>query len=184
MIKLVIFALITGLSFGASADGMGSSSKYKSDKEASAKLGASTSSEITFEKGQSNLSEAAKQEIRNVVEKSKASGKKIDEVKAAVWSDREYPTQGQASNVPKADIDLAKKREKAIKDFIAKDLDLDVETFNMSERPNALQKFMGTETADVKKTLEARGSAPASDETGMLDHDAKASKAVIMVFTE
>lgn len=176
MLKHAVMIAVLGFGMNAFAN--------DGKREASAKLGAAKTSEITFDKGQAALTESAKSEIRQIVEETKASGQKIDELKVAVWSDREYPTEAQAKNVPKADIELAKKREQAIKNYVKKDLSLDVETFNMTERPNALQRFMSTETSDVKKTLEARGSAPASDETGMFDHKGKASKAVIMVFTE
>lgn len=184
MSKLTILTtIVLGFAGSAYAEGTYSSNHKASKTEAAAQIGAAQTSEIRFERGQSALSETAKREIRNVVEKQNASGKKVDELKVAVWSDREYPTQAQQGTIAKSDVELAKKREQAIKDYVKKDLALDVETFNMSERPNALQKFMGTDTAEVKKALGGRGSTASADGVNMQEGN-KASKAVIMVFTE
>jgi len=150
---------------------------------ASKALGASKVSEISFSEGKANLSDEAKDDIRGLVNEAKESGK-IDELKVAVWADREYPTKNTKAS--KGDIDLARKRADAIKDFIKKELDVsDVKTYNMTERPNALQRFLHTPTAKMKKTMETQGAAPRTEEeTGFFGTKAKASKAVIMVYTE
>lgn len=148
---------------------------------ASKSLGAAMASEISFDEGKANLTEGAQNEIRSVINTAKEKGK-IDELKVAVWADREYPVKD--TKVSKADIDLAKKRADNIKSFIKKELKVgSVNTYNMTERPNALQKFLKTPQETVKSTMEASGAAPrTSEETGMFGQKAKASKAVIMIY--
>ncbi|MEK2645712.1 hypothetical protein [Bdellovibrio sp. BCCA] len=149
---------------------------------ASKALGAKMTSEISFDEGQTNLSDSAKEDIRSLIKDAKEKGN-IDELKVAVWADREYPTKDTKAS--KADIDLAKKRADNIKSFIKSEMKVgSVNTYNMTERPNALQKFLRTSDSKVKSTMEASGSAPrTSEETGFFGQKSKASKAVIMVYT-
>lgn len=153
-----------------------------SETEKAAKsLGAARASEISFDEGNANLSESAKNAIREVVKSAKESGK-INELKVAVWADREYPQKDAKAS--KADIDLAQKRAANIEAFIKSEMKVGtINTFNMTERPNALAKFLRTPQSELKSTMEASGAAPrTSDETGFFGQKAKASKAVIMVF--
>ncbi|WP_374073430.1 hypothetical protein [Bdellovibrio bacteriovorus] len=150
---------------------------------ASKALGAKMASEISFDEGQATLSDGAKEEIRSLVQTAKEGGK-IDELKVAVWADREYPTKDTKAS--KSDIALAKKRADVIKSFIKDEMKVgSVNTYNMTERPNALQKFLRTPESKVKTTLETSGAAPrTSSETGVFGQKAKASRAVIMVYME
>lgn len=144
-------------------------------------LGAKMTSEISFDEGKSTLTDSAKNDIRNMVNEAKKSGK-IDEMKVAAWADREYPTEGAKAS--KQDINLANDRAKAVKNLIKDELKVSsVDTYNMTERPNALQKFMRTDTAKTKTAMEESGAAPrTSDETGFFNQKAKSSKAVIMIY--
>jgi hypothetical protein len=150
-------------------------------ENASKSMGASMASEISFEEGKANLTENAKNDIRGVIKSAKETGK-IDELKVAVWADREYPAKDTKAS--KADIDLAKKRADSIKTFIKNEMKVGtVNTYNMTERPNALEKFLKTPQEKVKSTMEASGAAPrTSDETGFFGQKAKSSKAVIMIY--
>jgi hypothetical protein len=150
-------------------------------ESASKSLGAAMASEVSFDEGKASLNESAQNEIRGIINSAKEKGK-IDELKVAVWADREYPVKD--TKVSKADIDLAKKRADSIKSFIKREMKVGVvHTYNMTERPNALQKFLKTPQEKVKTTMEASGAAPrTSDETGIFGQKAKASKAVIMIY--
>lgn len=172
---LTTFLILSGASLGALA------AVDAETENASKSLGAALSSEISFDEGKANLTESAQNEIRSVIGSAKEKGK-IDELKVAVWADREYPVKDTKAS--KADIDLAKKRAENIKSFIKKELKVSsVNTYNMTERPNALQKFLKTPQEEVKATMEASGAAPrTSEETGVFGQKAKASKAVIMIY--
>ncbi|WP_413582392.1 hypothetical protein [Bdellovibrio sp. HCB288] len=150
-------------------------------ESASKALGAKMVSEVSFEEGKSTLTETAKTDIRNMVSEASKKGK-IDELKVAVWADREYPTEGTKAS--KQDVKLANDRARVMKDFIKDELKVSsVETYNMTERPNALQKFIKTDTAKTKTAMETSGAAPrTTDETGFMGRKAKSSNAVIMVY--
>ncbi|MNK01234.1 hypothetical protein D3C87_190290 [compost metagenome] len=150
-------------------------------ENASKALGASQVSEITFEEGKSTLTQESRNEIREMVKDAEKSGK-ISEIKAAVWADREYPVSD--TKAPKADIKLAEDRAKELKKFIKNELKVsDVKTYNMTERPNAMQKLLSTPTAQMKETLEGSGAAPGTEkEKGLFNQKAQASKAVLMIY--
>ncbi len=173
--------VITGLLFFSSLNVLAA---IDSETEnVSKSMGASKASEISFDEGKANLSVSAKNDIRELIKTAKESGK-IDELKVAVWADREYPPKDTKAS--KADIDLAKKRAANIKSFIETETKVGkINTYNMTERPNALEKFLKTSQSEVKATMEANGAAPkTSDETGFFGQKAKASKAIIMVYVK
>lgn len=151
--------------------------------QASQELGAKMSSTISFDEGKATLTDESKREIRDLVKKAEAQGR-IDEVKVAAWADREYPTANTKAS--KSDIDLAKRRLTEVEKFLEKDLKVDdVDTYNMTERPNALQKFLRTDTAKTKTAMESSGAAPkTTSETGLFGQKAQASKAVLMIYME
>jgi hypothetical protein len=171
---MMLAAGLMGLSLHASA-------LTGETENASAAMGASKVSEIKFEEGKSTLTSEARAELKGFVEEAKKEGK-IDEIKLAVWADREYPAAD--TKAPKADVKLANDRADAIKKYIKNDLKVsDVKTYNMAERPNSLQKMMKTGTAEMKETMEGSGAAPKTEkEKGLFDQKAQASKAVIMLY--
>ncbi|WP_374030135.1 hypothetical protein [Bdellovibrio bacteriovorus] len=152
-------------------------------EKASRALGAAMATEISFKESSADLNDRAKKEIQDIIAKSGNSGK-IEEVKVAVWADREYPAADTRAS--DQDIDLAKRRADNIRRYIKSETAVrDVDVFNMSERPNALQKFLSTPDAKLKKKMESSGAAPRTDkEAGVFNQRAKASKALIMVYTE
>jgi len=168
--------LAAGL-FGLSLNSMAVSGETE---HAASAMGAAKVSQVSFDQGKSTLSDSARAEIKNVVEEAKKSGK-INEIRLAVWADREYPSPD--TKAPKADVKLANDRADEIKKYIKNELKVsDIKTFNMAERPNALQSMLGTKTAEVKETMEGSGAAPKTEkEKGIFNQKAQASTAVIMI---
>lgn len=153
---------------------------WTTTKDAADRLGADQVKEVTFEKSATGLSEAQKVEIRAAISEASKKGK-IDEVKVLAWSDKEYPTE--SGKPSKSDINLAKDRLKDLKAFLKDELKVsDVDTYNMSERPNAIEKFFHTSDSKVKNAAEAEGAAPTAGNTGLFDMKAQAAKGVVMIF--
>lgn len=156
------------------------SNAWTTTKDAADRLGADQVKEVTFEKNVTGLSEAQKAEIRAAVSEASQKGK-IDEVKVLAWSDKEYPTE--SGKPGKSDVNLAKDRLRDLKAFLKDELKVsDVDTYNMSERPNALEKFFHTSDSKVKSAVEAEGAAPTAGNTGLFDMKAQAAKGVVMIF--
>jgi hypothetical protein len=154
-------------------------SAWTNSQDAGNMLGATQVKEITFEKNKGILTDVQKIELRTAINEAAQIGK-IAEVKILAWSDKEYPSPtGKQS---RDDVKLAQKRLKDIKSYL-KDLKVsEVGTYNMTERPNALQKLFHTSTEKVKKTAEMAGAAPTADQTGLFDNKAQASKSIVMIF--
>lgn len=174
---------ILGMAIVLSAfTGFAAHASVTSETEASSKaLGAKMADEISFEEGKTTLTDSSKQDIKDFIKTAREQGK-IGEVKVAVWADREYPSPNtKASN---ADIKLANERAETLKSFLKKELAVnDVNTYNMTKRPNSLQQFVHTPTANMKDTMEKMGAAPTTEkETGLFNRKAQASKAVMMIY--
>lgn len=153
---------------------------WTTTQDAANRMGASQVKEISFEKSATGMSEKQKEEIRAAVNEAAQKGK-IDEVRVLAWSDKEYPAEKGMQN--KADNELAKKRAQEMEKFLKKDMKVStVKTYNMSERPNALETFLNTSDAKVKETAENAGAAPTEGNTGIFDMKAQASKGVVMIF--
>lgn len=154
-------------------------SAWTNSQDAGVMLGATQVKEITFDKKSSSLTDAHKLALKAAIDEASQSGQ-IAEVKVLAWSDKEYPSPtGKQS---RADVKLAKNRIADIKSYL-KDLKVsDVGSYNMTERPNALQKLFHTKTEKVKNTTEMAGAAPTADQTGLFDNKAQASKSVVMIF--
>jgi uncharacterized protein (DUF1800 family) len=155
-----------------------------SETEASSKaMGANMTEEIAFDEGKATLTDSAKKEISEFVKTAKDKGK-IHEMKVAVWADREYPAKDTKAS--KADVSLADERAKNLKEYLKKELAVNnVNTYNMTKRPNEMQKFLRTQTAETKETMEKMGAAPStSKDTGMFKQRAQSSKAVMMIYME
>lgn len=153
-----------------------------SEMESAAKsLGASTAEEVSFKEGTAQLTDSAKDSLRNVMKSAKENGT-IEQVKVIAWADREYPVKG--TKAPKEDVKLANERIQSIKRFLKADQNVaDVSGYNMTQRPNGVQKWLNTPQASVKDTLENTGAAPrTNEETGLFGHKAQASRAVLMVY--
>lgn len=126
------------------------------------------------------MSEAQKTELRQVVSEAEQKGK-IDEVKVLAWSDKEYPSENGKQS--KGDIKLASNRIHDLKTFLKDELKVSsVDTYNMSQRPNGLQKLFNTSDRKIKDTVVSAGAAPTDGNTGLFEMKAQASKGVVMIF--
>lgn len=152
----------------------------ETDKAAQA-LGANVVSEVNFDEGGTSIKAAEQSDLKNVIAKAKESGA-IEEVKVIAWADREYPPKGAKAS--KSDIELANKRAEKIKKYLKEDLKVsDVKTYNMAERPNAVQDLFNTTANQVKQTMETTGAAPTSpQDTGVFGLRSKTSEAVVLVY--
>lgn len=141
---------------------------------------ASHVAEFSFPKGSSELTETAKQDLRQVIDQAKRSGD-IKDLKVITWGDAEYPSK-EEKKLSSTERDLVKKRNKAIRDYIKTyNNEIDVETYSMAERPGILKEMLNTPDVRVKRSLETAG-IQSSGKT--VRAPAKASKSVIMVILE
>lgn len=132
--------------------------------------------EISFNPGSSTLSEKSKTSLTSILSTARQSGK-IDEVLVMSWSDQDYPSKS-LKKLAKSQRALAAKRNKVIKSYVNEIKKVDVDTFNMAERPNAISKLFNTADNELKETLVSAGLPTTADSSG---HASKASRAVILV---
>lgn len=132
--------------------------------------------EIKFDKGSAKLSESAKKSLQAIINKGNEAGE-IDDLIVLSWSDSEYPNKN-ISKLSDHQRKLAKKRNKSVERYADSIADLDVDTYNMAERPNSLTKWIKTKDQRIKNSLVEAG----------LDRDpdaklfaSKASSSVILV---
>jgi len=132
---------------------------WTTTQDAADRLGAAQVKEVSFDKNSDKLTDAQKAEIRTAVQEAAQKGN-IDEVKILAWSDKEYPTENGKQT--KEEVGLAKNRIKHLRAFLKDELKVkSIDTHNMAERPNALEKMFNT---------------------GIFDLKAQASKGVVMIF--
>lgn len=172
---IMTFVAIAGCSVSALAG-------VSTQVEAAAKgMGAAKVTEVTFDAGATQVSDGMKADVKKAIEEARGSGQ-VKEVRLVVWADREYPADGTKASPQ--DVKLADARGDQLQTYLKNDLKVDkVTAFNMAKRPNTIQKWFNTKTAATKGGLEATGGAPkTSAETGMLNQNAQASKAVLMIY--
>lgn len=149
-------------------------------KQIAAEEEASYVTEFTFTKGSANLSDEAKASLRNTIDSARKSGQ-VDEIKVITWGDAEYPSV-HTDKLSRAEIDLVKKRNQAIKNFVESyNKELDVDLYSMAERPGPVQRLLGTSDVRVKRSLETAG-VPNTDSSVKMP--SKASKSIVMVIVE
>jgi hypothetical protein len=132
--------------------------------------------EIGFKQGSATLSESAKTSLNSIIKQTREEGK-IDEVVVLSWSDEEYPSKNQ-KELPKKQRNLAEKRNKSIEKYVKSMRSVDVNTFNMAERPTAFSKLFNTDDTTLKESLVSAGLSTTAD-TG--DYVNKASRSVILL---
>lgn len=183
-----IVALLSGIALVGTA----CSSMYKDDRSMEAQRPVSATSrevaraedaavvtEFKFQKGSARLDETAKQDLRRIINEAERKGE-LKELKVVTWADAEYPSASE-KKLSKAQIDLVKKRNEAIKDFVKSyDRKIDVDSYSMAERPNKAEELFKTSDARIKKSLEEAGIPHADSD---LKHPSRASKSVIMAIT-
>lgn len=135
--------------------------------------------EIEFGLGSAILSDAAKSSLTSIVSKARRAGK-LDEVIVLSWSDFEYPAK-DAGTLPRGQRDLAGERNRAVKAYLQASPGVDVETYNMAEKPNTLSKWINTSDNQMKRSFLAAGLPTTADSP---QYEGKASHSVILVKVE
>jgi outer membrane protein OmpA-like peptidoglycan-associated protein len=146
-------------------------------KQVAAEQEAPYVTEVTFKKGSAELTPEAKQRLEAMFQRIHQAHS-VDEIKVVTWADEEYPSTSTKS-LSKKEKDIAENRNKELKKYLSnKDSDMKVSTYNMAERPNAFEDFLGTTDTRIKKSLESAG-IPTTDSKGK--KTAKASKSIVML---
>lgn len=113
---------------------------------------------VEFNKGQRALNPKATEGVERSITTASSQGE-IDKVDVIVWSDREYPANGQ--KLDRVQTDLADGRGESIKNYINRHApSADVNIVNMAERPSPLAKLFNTEDAEMKRKLTNLGFTP------------------------
>ncbi len=135
--------------------------------------------EIAFHPGSASLTDNAKTSLNSVIKQARDEGK-IDEVIVLSWSDEEYPSK-DLDKLPKAQGDLAEKRNQMVERYVKSMRDVDVNTYNMAKRPSTFSSLFNTADSKLKDTMVTAGLSTATD-TG--DYVYKASRSVILIKTK
>ena len=96
------------------------------------------------------------------------------------WSDYEYPSKN-LKKLPKAQIDLAQKRNRSVESYIKSLKSVDIDAYNMAEQPNALSKWFNATDNKLKNALVSAGLPTTADDT---QYPSKASHSVILIKVE
>jgi hypothetical protein len=134
---------------------------------------------ISFEHGSAALTDSSKESLRALCREARSHGE-IDEIKLAVWSDRDVPVN---VDLPKVDRNLAKQRIDNISNFLKDEFDVgDVDSFNMAERSNWLARLFRTDDAELKSSYaKADRRALNDDELRVMKSRGSPSSAVVIV---
>lgn len=138
--------------------------------------------EIEFDKGSSKLTSSAQLKLERLLSRMQ-SNQNIESIKVLSWADQEYPAE-RAESLPESQRELAEKRNETIKNFVENvNGGLSVDTLSMAERPNEITRFLGTEDARIKESLETSGISLSGSSTGSAkaNGQSKASKAIVML---
>ncbi|MFZ4715420.1 MAG: hypothetical protein ACOYL6_16975 [Bacteriovoracaceae bacterium] len=144
--------------------------------KAAVEAGAHNYVQIDYKEGSSHLSDDAKSSLRNVVNEAKSEGK-IDEVIVLSWSDENYPSKN-LNKLSKEQRGLADRRNNNVKEYLKTLNKLDVDTYNMAERPSSLSKLFNTEDTKLKTSFIRAGISTNNDSN---DYATKASHSVILI---
>lgn len=120
------------------------------------------SSSIEFSEGSDSLTDAQKQQIREMISALPEQGNNFN-LGIAGWSDQPYP--GEDGELSEDQRDLAKNRIEAVENFVTDELNFEgsVSTYDMSTQANWLARMFDTEGAEIRSVF-AKGEK-ASDDT-------------------
>ena len=144
--------------------------------EAAKKIRAYNFVEVEFQPQSAELSDQAKKKISETFQKAIWDGY-IDNVSVLSWSDTEYPSN-DLKMLSKDDRKLAEKRNLAIKNYLVSLKSVDVDTYNMAERPSKLSKLFNTTDNQLKSSLVAAGLPTTAD---ALQYPSKASHSLVLI---
>lgn len=133
--------------------------------------------ELSFKKKQQTLSKANKKKLNKILDEAAQRGE-LEEIKVISWADSEYPSV-HTKKLSKEEQKIAVERNDVIKSYIYdRKGKIEIATYSMAERANALKEFVGSSEARVKKSLEMAG-IPTTDTT--IKYPSKASKSIVMI---
>lgn len=132
--------------------------------------------EVEFPAGSSNLSPSATSSLNAAIQQAQLRGP-IEDVIVMSWADEEYPSKTQ-NKLSKEQRTLADRRNEAVKNHFRSLNGVDVEAYNMAERPNTLSRWFNTSDTKLKNSLTAAGLPTTADEN---QYPSKASHAVILL---
>lgn len=135
--------------------------------------------EIQYDEGSATLSDSAKESIKSALVKAKDEGK-LDEVIVLSWADENYPSK-ESKKLSKQQRDLANQRNKNVKEYLESMRDVDVDAYNMAERPSAFSKLFNTADSELKNSMLEAGLSTTADKA---DYASKASHSVILIKTK
>ena len=175
--------VLTALSLGACAgkdktEVVGENAVQSKTEQTAQKRGEHVVSKVTFNKGQSDLTPSARQELTKAITEAQKMGE-IDDVTVAVWSDMNYP--GKNRKLPNAQVKLADVRGEKIENYLSDQLDVSgyrVSVHNMGKKPGFLAEYMNTADNKLKTDLVAHGIAPKDGEMAL---DGTTSSALVFI---
>lgn len=140
---------------------------------------ASNHVEIAFSEGSASLTDNAKDSLRSILNEAKREGN-IDEVIVLSWADQNYPSK-ELNKLSKEQRELANQRNKNVKEYLKTMKDVDVNSYNMAERPSAFSKLFNTADSELKNSMLEAGLSTTADKA---DYASKASHSVILIKTK
>lgn len=147
------------------------------NKEAAKVADADYFTEVEFAPGSTTLTPSSQRSINNLLNRAKGRGE-LKEVVVLAWADQELPSK-EKKNLTGPQRKLADNRNKSVEKYIdSLSTGVDVDTYNMAERPAALGRMLNTRDARFKETLTAAGLPTTASDP---QYPSKASRAVILV---
>jgi hypothetical protein len=143
---------------------------------AATESGAKKYVEIKFPQGGTKLQADDKKSLSELLEMSSLQGE-IDEVLVLSWSDQEYPSK-RSKRLSKGQRELAQRRNFEVKSYLKQLKNVDVETYNMAERPGSFARLLDTDDQRLKETLVTAGLATNTNSRHMIK---KSSHSVVLV---
>ncbi len=124
-------------------------------KQTATEEGTTLVTELIFQKGKAGLSSSDQQKIKKLYLEAVKKGK-IKEVQLIAWADQELPSE-KKKELAKNQKDLVDKRNHSIEKLILQlNSKLKVTKISMAERAGTLSKFMASEDAEVKESLDVK----------------------------
>lgn len=111
--------------------------------------------EVQYKEGSSTLSNDAKHSLNSILKLAHEKGE-IDEVLVLSWSDQNYPAKN-SDELPQSQRSLADKRNISVKNYLTSQRDIDVDSYNMAEKPSTYSKLFKTDDSQLKDSFLAAG---------------------------
>lgn len=135
---------------------------------------------IEFEFGQSEITVAALDDIKSLVDNANLSGQ-IDTVYIAVWSDKEFSLEREGA-LTAEDSNLASSRIQSIRKIFKENYPrIPLLTFNMAVRSDFWSKFFGTKEGELKGMMMEGSEESGESELSEIVERGEPSMAVLLV---